>query len=71
MRVISMALVIVTDIATVRTATLRNRLHAVVDRMVGLIVVLIAVALAAGYQVLRHVPESWREALLADDQPQE
>jgi hypothetical protein len=71
MRVISAVLVIVTDIATVRTATVRNRLYAVVERLVGLTTVLVAVAIAVGYQVLRHLPESWRDALLADDEPAE
>ena len=45
---------------------LRVRFQARLDQLLTLAVALIAIGLGLGYQALRHLPRSWREALLGD-----
>ncbi len=45
-------------------ALLRVRFRARIDLFLTLVISLMAVGLSVGYQVLRHLPQSWREALL-------
>lgn len=47
------------------------RLRITLDALLTLLVSIIAIGLTVGYQVLRHLPESWRESLLGDSAPPE
>ncbi len=59
------------ELMTPSAALLRVRFRARLDLLLTLLISLIAVALTVGYQVLRHLPQSWRESLLGDMPPQE
>jgi hypothetical protein len=45
----------------------RNRLRLSLDHLLTFVVTLLAVGFAVGYQVLRHLPRSWRDRLLGDE----
>ncbi|MEA2026395.1 MAG: hypothetical protein U9O18_06870 [Chloroflexota bacterium] len=44
----------------------RARMRVTLDMIVTLLVSIMAVGLIVGFQVLRHLPDSWRESLLGD-----
>jgi len=48
---------------------LRVRFRAQRDQVITLLLATVAFGLALGYQVLRHLPASWRETLLGDQPP--
>ncbi|HSM32921.1 MAG TPA: hypothetical protein VK987_02425 [Anaerolineae bacterium] len=45
---------------------LRIRFRARIDLLLTLLFATMALVLSIGYQVLRHLPASWRESLLGD-----
>jgi hypothetical protein len=49
----------------------RNRARLTLESLITSAVTILAVGLAVGYQVLRHLPESWRQRLLGDDTTRE
>jgi hypothetical protein len=52
------------DLMTPDSTLLRVRFRARLDLFLTLVISLMAIGLGVGYQVLRHLPQSWREALL-------
>lgn len=48
---------------------MRGRMRDRLDLLLTLLFVMVALGLTVGYQVLRHLPASWRTSLLGDDQP--
>ena len=52
------------DLMTPDGTLLRVRFRARLDLFLTLVITLMAIGLSLGYQVLRHLPQSWREALL-------
>ena len=49
----------------------RNRLRLSLDHLLTFVVTLLAVVLAVSYQVVRHLPDSWRDRLLGEEAPEE
>jgi hypothetical protein len=45
---------------------LRIHLRARIDLLLTLLVAMMALGLSLGYQLLRHLPASWRDSLLGD-----
>ncbi len=45
---------------------LRQRVRINVDALLTLLISILAVVLTVGYQVVRHMPESWRTSLRGD-----
>jgi transcriptional regulator GlxA family with amidase domain len=52
------------DLMTPDSTLLRVRFRARLDLFLTLVISLVAVGLGVGYQIMRHLPQSWREALL-------
>ena len=48
---------------------MRVRFRAQRDQVITLLLATIAFGLAFGYQVLRHLPASWRDSLLGEQPP--
>ncbi len=59
------------DVLTADSAMLRVRVRVSLDQLITLLVSLLALVLAFGYQFLLHLPQSWRASLLGDSAPKE
>ena len=59
------------ELMTPDSTLVRVRFQVSLDQLLTLAIVLMALGLSLGYQVLRHLPRSWREALLGDPAAQD